>query len=114
VFLFGGTVVSWSSKKQNCVAKSIMEAEYISCSTIVSNAVWIRRFIESLNLCIPNRPVNVFCDNKSAISLIKSGAHSTKGKHIDINYHYIQDIVEKGEINVEFISSTEMIVDPMT
>jgi hypothetical protein len=79
VFLFGGTVVSWSSKKQNCVAKSIMEAEYISCSTIVSNAVWIRRFIESLNLCIPNRPVNVFCDNKSAISLIKSGAHSSKG-----------------------------------
>jgi hypothetical protein len=56
----------------------------------------------------------VFCDNKSAISLIKSGAHSTKGKHIDINYHYIQDIVEKGEINVEFISSTEMVANPMT
>jgi hypothetical protein len=106
VFLFGGTVVSWSSKKQNCVAKSTIEVEYISCNTTVSNAVWIRHFVESLNLGIFNRPVNVFCNNKFAISLIKSGAHSSKGKHIDINYHYIQDIVEKGEIKVEFISST--------
>ena len=38
---------------------------------------------------------NVFCDNKSAIFFIKSGANSFKGKHIDIKYHYIQDIVER-------------------
>uniref|UniRef100_A0A2N9F2S2 CCHC-type domain-containing protein n=1 Tax=Fagus sylvatica TaxID=28930 RepID=A0A2N9F2S2_FAGSY len=39
VFLFGGTTVSWLSKKQCCVAKYTMEAEYIACSTAVSNAV---------------------------------------------------------------------------
>uniref|UniRef100_A0A2N9FQW9 Reverse transcriptase Ty1/copia-type domain-containing protein n=1 Tax=Fagus sylvatica TaxID=28930 RepID=A0A2N9FQW9_FAGSY len=39
VFLFGGTAVSWLSKKQGCVAKDTMEAEYIACSTTVSNAV---------------------------------------------------------------------------
>jgi hypothetical protein len=39
VFLFGGTTVSWSSKKRNCIAKSTMEAENISCSVIVSNAI---------------------------------------------------------------------------
>uniref|UniRef100_A0A2N9GRF0 CCHC-type domain-containing protein n=1 Tax=Fagus sylvatica TaxID=28930 RepID=A0A2N9GRF0_FAGSY len=39
VFLFGGTAVSWLSKKQGCVAKYTMEAEYIACSTAVSNAV---------------------------------------------------------------------------
>jgi hypothetical protein len=44
VFLFGGTIVCWSSKTQNCVAKSTMEAKYISCSTAVSNAVWIGFF----------------------------------------------------------------------
>jgi hypothetical protein len=95
VFLFGGTIVSWLSKKQNCVAKSTMEAKYISCSTTVSNAMWIKRFVESLNLDLNNKPVNMFCDNKSAISLIKSGAQSSKGKHLDVNYHYIQDIVER-------------------
>ena len=38
VFLFGGTIFSWLSKKQSCVAKYTMEAEYISCSTAVSEA----------------------------------------------------------------------------
>ena len=89
VFQFGGTTISWSSTKQNCVPKSTMKAEYISCSTTVSNVAWIGRFTESLNLGILNRLVNVFCDIKSAISLIKSRAYSSKGKHIDMNYHYI-------------------------
>lgn len=56
----------------------------------------------------------MFCDNQSAISLIKSGANSSKGKHIDVSYHYIQDIVERGEIKVNYIPSEEMVADPMT
>ena len=114
VFLFGGTTVSWLSKKQNCISKSTMEAEYISCSTTISNAVWIKHVVESLNLDLNNKPVNMFCDNKSSISLIKNGVQSSKGIHIDVNYHFILDIVEIGEIKVEFISSLEMVADPMT
>jgi hypothetical protein len=49
VFLFEGTTVSWLSKKQNCFAKSTMEVEYISCGITISNAVWIKRFIKSLD-----------------------------------------------------------------
>jgi hypothetical protein len=90
-----------------------MEAEYIACNTTVSNAVWIKRFVDSLKLDMQNRPVNVFY-NKSTISLIKSGANSSKGKHIDVNYHYIQDIVEMGEIKVHLVPSAEMMANPMT
>ena len=114
VFLFGGTTVFWLSKKQGCVAKYTMEAEYIARSTVVSNAVWIKHFVDSLKLDTHDRPVNVFCDNKSVISLIKSRANSSKGKHIDVNYHYIQDIVKRGEIKVYFVPSAEMMTDPMT
>jgi hypothetical protein len=60
--------------------------------------------VDSLKLDMQDRLVNVFCDNKFAISLIKSRANSSKGKHIDVNYHYIQDIVEMGE----------MMANPMT
>ena len=98
VFLFGGTTVSWLSKKQGCVANYTMETEYIACSTAVSNAVWIKRFVDSLKLDMYDRLVNVFCNNKSSISLTKSRANSSKGKHIDVNYHYIHNIVEIGEI----------------
>ena len=91
-----------------------MEAKYISCSTAVSEAIWIKQFVDNLKLSIPNRPVDVFCDNKSAISLIKSGANSSKSKHIETNNHYIQDIVERGEIQIRFIPSSEMVANPMT
>ena len=101
IFLFGGTVVSWASKKQNCVAKHTMEAEYVACNTAASNTVWLKRFVNSLKCDLPKNPVNVFCDNQSTIFLIKSGANSSKGKHIDIHYHYIQDIVERGEIKCQ-------------
>lgn len=114
VFLFGGTIVSWLCKKQGCVAKHTIEAEHISCSTAVSEAVWIKRFVNSLKLSIPSRLIDVFCDDKSTISLIKSGANSSKSKHIETNNHYIQDIVERGEIRVRFIPSSVMVVDPMT
>ena len=80
-----------------------MEVEYIAYSIAVCYAVWIKRFVDSLQLGIHVRPVSMFCDNQSAISLIKSGANSSKGKHIDISYHYIQDIVERGEIKVDYI-----------
>jgi hypothetical protein len=114
VFLFGETIIYWLIKKQNCVAKSTMEAKYTACSTTVSNAMWIKHFVESLNLDLNCKSVNMFCDNKSAISLIKSGEQSSKGKHTDVNFYYIQDIVERGEIKVKFIFSLEMIANPMT
>ncbi|KAK0606530.1 hypothetical protein LWI29_000218 [Acer saccharum] len=82
--------------------------------TSVSSAVWAKRFVNSLQLGIPDVAVNVFCDSKSAISLVKSGANSPKAKHIDVNYHYILDIVERGEIKVDYIPSGEMVADPMT
>ena len=91
-----------------------MEAEYIACNTAVSNAVWIKRFVDNLKLDMQDKLVNVFCDNKSIISLIKSGANSLKGKHIDVKYHYIQDIVEMGEIKVHFVPSAEIMANPMT
>lgn len=114
VFLFGGMTIYWLSKKYNCAAKSIIKTKYISCSTAVSNVVWIKHFVDDLNLGMLSRLVNVFCENKSVIPPIKSGAYSLKGKHIDLNYHYIQEIPERGEIKLACILSIDMVADPMT
>lgn len=57
----------------------------------ITDATWIRCFIEELKFDLLNKPINLFCDNMSAISLIKSRANSSKRKHNDVSYHYIQD-----------------------
>ena len=79
-----------------------------------THAVWIRRFLIDLDLNLLEGPIDIYCDNQAAISLINSGANSSKGKHIEIQYHYIRDIVEKGEVKVTYIPTTDMIADPLT
>lgn len=50
----------------------------------------------------------------STITLVKNGANISKRKYINVHYHHIPDIVERGEIKVDYISFEKMLVDPMT
>ncbi|XP_071722412.1 secreted RxLR effector protein 161-like [Rutidosis leptorrhynchoides] len=47
VFLLNNGAISWSSKKQGCVALSTMEAKFVSLCTGAQEAVWLRRFLMS-------------------------------------------------------------------
>ncbi|GKG38242.1 hypothetical protein Tco_0457465, partial [Tanacetum coccineum] len=38
----GKNMVSWSSKKQDCMSMSIAEAEYVSLSACCAQVLWIR------------------------------------------------------------------------
>ena len=87
--------------------------KYIACSTITTHAVWIKRFLTDLDLNLIDGPVGIYCDNQAAISLVNSGANSSRGKHIEIHCHYIRDIIQKEEIEVSYIPTSDMIADPM-
>ena len=92
-----------------------MEAEYIACSSVISEAVWIKCFLKSLNIKeILDEPIKVMCDNQAAICTIKTGELGTRGKHIEHHYYYIFDVVLKNEILVEYASSKEIVADPLT
>lgn len=68
-----------------------------------------------LNLNLINGPIRIYCDNQTTINLIYSGANSLKRKHIEIQYHYIHDIVVKKEkVKVTYIPTTDMIVNSLT
>lgn len=68
-----------------------------------------------LDIDLVNGPIEIYCDNQAAISLINSGANSSKGQHIEIQYHYIHDIViEKKEVKVTYIPTDDMIADSLT
>lgn len=56
----------------------------------------------------------MFCDNMFAIFLVKCEPNTSKVKHININYHDIQNIVESGEIIVDYVPSSKMVAEPLT
>ena len=49
-FLLSGAIISWCGKKQYCIALSTLEFEYVACSTAAQEAVWLKRFFQSLRV----------------------------------------------------------------
>lgn len=113
VFFVGSSAITWMSKKQQVVALSTAEAEYISLSLASCQALWITWVLEYLKHATKESPT-IYCDNKSAIALTENPVFHGKSKHIRIKYHFIRDLVKKGEVVVEHCKTQDQIGDIFT
>jgi hypothetical protein len=55
-----------------------------------------------------------YCDNQSCIKLSENPVFHDRSKHIEIRYHFIQDYVQRGAIELQYISTDEQVVDILT
>ncbi|KAI3767195.1 hypothetical protein L2E82_17283 [Cichorium intybus] len=115
VFLLNGGAVTWKSSKQETVADSTCESEYIAASEAAKEAAWLKNFIGDLGV-VPSiqEPVELFCDNEGAVALTKEPRDHGKSRHIDRKYHYIRHKVEEGHLVVKRVSSEDNPADPLT
>ena len=113
IFHFGSGVVSWASKKQPIVTISLAEAEYVVATSTACQAVWMRRILFDLHHH-QEEPTPILCDNKSTIALSKNHVFRKRSKHIDTRYHFIRELVNNGEIYLEFYKSENQLVDIFT
>ena len=90
--MLGRSLVSWTSKKQNSVALSTVEAEYIAvgacCAQILDYGVVLEK-------------VPLLCDNESVVKLANNLVQHSRTKHIDIHHHFLRDHVAKNDISLE-------------
>ena len=56
----------------------------------------------------------IFCDNQSCVKLSKNPVFHDRSKHINLKYHYIRDIVQKGVVKLQYISTDEQVIDIFT
>jgi hypothetical protein len=56
----------------------------------------------------------VHYDNQSCIKLIENPVFHDRSKHIDMKYHYIRDLVKRKTVKLQYISTSEQVVDIMT
>ena len=115
MFTLGGGAVSWRSSKQETVADSTMEAEYIAANDAAKEAVWMKKFLAELEI-IPTiiHPVPLYCDNNGAIALAKEPRSHQKSRHILRKYHLIREIVDRQDIKIERVDTKNNIADPLT
>ncbi|KAD2805330.1 hypothetical protein E3N88_38707 [Mikania micrantha] len=115
VFIMNGGAVSWKSSKQDVVAISTTESEYIAASLAAQEAAWLRKFIADLGVVATIQdPLEIFCDNEGAIAQIKEPRAHQKTRHIERRFNYIRDEVEKGKICIRKVHTDQNIADPFT
>jgi len=56
----------------------------------------------------------ILCDNQSGIRLLENPVFHDRTKHIDIRYHYIRDMVQRGAIRLHHIGTDEQVADILT
>ncbi|KAK8632767.1 hypothetical protein V6N13_073148 [Hibiscus sabdariffa] len=90
VFCLNGGAVSWKSSKQDTVADSTTEAEYIAASEAAKEVVWIKKFVTELGV-VPSisDAMELYCDNNGAITQAKEPRSHQRSKHILRCFHLI-------------------------
>lgn len=111
-FYLGNNLISWFSKKQNCVSLSTAEAEYIAAGSSCSQLVWMKQMLKEYN--VEQDVMTLYCDNMSAINISKNPVQHSRTKHIDIRHHYIRDLVDDKVITLKHVDTEEQIADIFT
>jgi hypothetical protein len=111
-FFLGNNLISWFSKKQNCVSLSTAEAEYIAAGSSCSQLVWMKQMLSEYN--IHQETMKLYCDNMSAINISKNPIQHSRTKHIDIRHHFIRELVEEKIVMLEHVITGEQLADIFT
>ena len=94
---------------------SSLEVEYIAASDVAIEAIWIRNFIVGIGF-VPTikEPMEMICDNTSAIILANETGAQKGAKHCRRKVHYLWEVIEKGYIKLLKFHSDDNIVDMFT
>ena len=92
LFNYRWGMVSWSSKKQNIIALSSTEAEYIAQTHAAKEGIWLKSFINKVRGGEEGL-LTIMADKQGTIALVKDNKFHSRIKHIDLRYHFICEAV---------------------
>lgn len=112
IYLLNNAPISWCSQRQEIVSLSTTEAEYIALAHGTKDAIWLQRMLSELKIQVER--VRIHVDNQSAIKLASNPEFHKRSKHIDVRYHFIREIVEKGLIEINYVKTHDQRADILT
>lgn len=112
-FLLNGGAVSWSAKRQEIISLSTTESELVAATHTAKEAIWLRSLLSQL-FDMSLFPTTIYSDNQSAIALTKDHRYHARTKHIDIRFHFVRWVVERGSITLVYCPTDDMVADTLT
>ena len=117
VFVLSGAAITWSARRQQAIATSTTEAEYMGLCNAAKEAVWVRNFLQDVGrgaYAGGAHATRILGDNQGALRLVANPEFHSRTKHIDVQYHYVRELLEDGTISVEYVRTSEMAADCLT
>ncbi|GKE38194.1 ribonuclease H-like domain-containing protein, partial [Tanacetum coccineum] len=96
VFL-GNNLLSWSSKRQPTLSRSNAEAEYHGVANAVAETCWLRNLLRELHTPLSSATL-VYCDNVSVVYLSCNPVQHQCTKQIEIDIHFVRNLVAAGQV----------------
>lgn len=113
VIQLGGTPIIWKCNKQNSVALSTMEAEFMALSSCCVEMIWLTHILKELEYPVASAPV-IKCDNQSAINFAKGNSVNSHTRHIDIKFHFVRDLIKFQHFKLEYVPTVDNAADLLT
>ena len=96
---------------QDVVALSTTEAEYMAATHARKEVVWLQRLC--LGIGLVEQVVRLDCDSQSELFLENNFGYHSKKKHIDVQYHFVRDIVEEKKVLMEKVDNLKNVADSL-
>jgi hypothetical protein len=113
IFNLGSGAISWRSKRQQAVALSTCEAEYMAQTQATKEAIWLRNLMQGFQGKQLATTV-LYGDNQGAIAMTKNPQFHGRTKHIDIQHHYVRERVATGEVEWKHVPTAQQVADGLT
>uniref|UniRef100_A0AAV1T135 Uncharacterized protein n=1 Tax=Peronospora matthiolae TaxID=2874970 RepID=A0AAV1T135_9STRA len=110
VIMLNGMIISWCSKKQEGVALSTMELEFVAASESGRKLFGVRETLSEIGE-LPALLMKMLIDNQAAIRQIEGEVSSTKAKHIDVRVKYLCDYAHQGIVMPQHVPSDLMLAN---
>ncbi|GJU35294.1 zinc finger, CCHC-type containing protein [Tanacetum coccineum] len=104
VFLLGGGVIFWATKKQTCITGSTMESEFVALAAAGKKAEWLKNLILEISLWSkPIASISIRCDSAATLTKAYSQMYNRKSRHLGVRNSMIRELITNGVISIEFV-----------
>lgn len=113
IFFLGCNPISWSSNKQQTVARSSIEAEYRLVAEIFIEVVSLLNVLHEIGVIGLAQPV-IYCDNIGATHFSANPVFQSDMKHLGVDYHFMREKVQGGLLRAALIAKDDQLDDALT